>query len=428
MSSERLVPGGRPKKHLLEPVKGPDGIWHLDRIRHRTLSGAYTRTSASGRTKKECLAQWEDRFEKNRHKGSVRTTRSDVARIRFTADDKMIDVFEHFIKMCKKKVEQGKIKAQTVDGYSRAIFPCHGKNSSGDAIKLEKELGHLTVGEVGDTAFLCDYLDDIYALKKGTASVHYQILTQVFRMLTRIGPFKYDPMAPVSNPYVSGGTQRALKPAERDALFDLFCTRAPHTKYRRILFLLLLGTGMRIGEVLGLRWTDVDLREGSECAVIHVCGTIVQAASGGKAHRQDKRKNNGQFYFLTLPLWLTVELREWRSQAGPVDDSDHVLVTMRKRFLSIAAAEGLLRRIVGGTSMDWVQLSNFRDTAATHVKGKTGDASRASAQLGHSEASTMAIVHYIDKDGYQHPAVDNSAAMESLKPSKLEQNWNFSAA
>ncbi|MFJ9370450.1 hypothetical protein ACIRRA_39345 [Nocardia sp. NPDC101769] len=163
-------------------------------------------------------------------------------------------------------------------------------------------------------------------------------------------------------------------------------------------------------------------------AVIHICGTVVQASNGGNAHRQDKHKNNGSPYYLTVPMRLTLELREWRRRAGDIDEGAHVLVTMRKKHLSIAGAEGLLRRVVGGISMDWVQYGNFRDTAATHVRGKTGDASRASAQLGHAEASTVTIVHYIDKEGYIRPAVDNSAAMESSRPSKLEGDWNSDAA
>lgn len=71
---------------------------------------------------------------------------------------------------------------------------------------------------------------------------------------------------------------------------------------------------------------------------------------------------------------------------------------------------------------------NFRDAAATHATGKTADPLRASAHLGHAEAQTIATVHYIDQDGYIRPAVDKAEAMESLKPSKLEQSWNLEAA
>ncbi|MTE15650.1 hypothetical protein [Nocardia aurantiaca] len=78
--------------------------------------------------------------------------------------------------------------------------------------------------------------------------------------------------------------------------------------------------------------------------------------------------------------------------------------------------------------LEWVQFGNFRDTAATYVTGKTNEPLRASAQLGHAEASTIATVHYIDLEGYVRPAVDNTVAMESLRPRKVEEKWNLEAA
>ncbi|MFE3759915.1 hypothetical protein ACFXO9_36900 [Nocardia tengchongensis] len=134
------------------------------------------------------------------------------------------------------------------------------------------------------------------------------------------------------------------------------------------------------------------------------------------------------FYYLTLPMWLTLELREWRRKAGDVDDTEHVLISKLDRLVSPGAADRLLQGVVRGTSLEWVQFGNLRDTAATHVTGNTNDPLRASAQLGHAEAPSIATVHYIDPEGYIRPAVDNVVAMESLRPSKVEQKWNLTAA
>ncbi|GAB0108490.1 hypothetical protein JMUB6875_75080 [Nocardia sp. JMUB6875] len=127
-------------------------------------------------------------------------------------------------------------------------------------------------------------------------------------------------------------------------------------------------------------------------------------------------------------MWLTVELREWRRLAGDADGTTHVLVSKRACLVSTGAADQLLQKVVRGTALEWVQCGNFRDTAARHVRGKTNDPLRASAQLGHKAASTIATVHYIDSEGYTCPAVDNVVAMESLRPSKREQSWNLAAA
>ncbi|WP_460723437.1 tyrosine-type recombinase/integrase [Nocardia heshunensis] len=338
----------------------------------------------------------------------------------------MIDVFDWFIDLCEKRVAKGEIKQQTVKIYRRMIYVSDGPRSKDDAIRLETEMGDLTLREVGDSAYLADYLDDIVTVAPGIAHQHYTILSAIFKRLVLSGPYKYSPMLPVANPSARGGQQRALRLAEREALYELFIARAQRTTYRVMLFLLLLGTGLRIGEALALRWMDVDLRAGDECAVIHVCGTVIKADRGYV--RQEKRKNNGRFYYLTLPRWLTVELREWRRQAGDVDETTHVLVSKRGCLVSTAAADQLLQKVVRGTALEWVQYGNLRDTAATHVTGKTNDPLRASAQLGHREASTIATVHYIDPEGYTRPAVDNVVAMEPLRPSKREQSVNLEAA
>ncbi|MVU80622.1 tyrosine-type recombinase/integrase [Nocardia sp. ET3-3] len=372
------------------------------------------------------MEDWEQRFEVNRNKGSVRKRRNGVAQKRFTTEDKMIDVFDWFIDVCERRVVKGEIKRQTVDTYKRMIYVSEGPRSKDDAIRLETEMGGLTLGEVGDSGYLADYLDDIAVVAPGIAHQHYSILSGIFKRLVLNGPFKYSPMLPVSNPSARGGQQRALRLAEREALYDLFTARARWTKYRVMLLLLLLGTGLRIGEALALRWMDVDLRAGDECAVIHVCGTVVKGVHG--SFRQEKRKNNGRFYYLTLPMWLTVELREWRRLAGDVEETAHVLVSKRGCLVSTAAADQLLQKVVRGTALEWVQYGNLRDTAATHVAGKTNDPLRASAQLGHKEASTIATVHYIDPEGYTRPAVDNVVAMESLRPSKREQSVSLEAA
>lgn len=53
------------------------------------------------------------------------------------------------------------------------------------------------------------------------------------------------------------------------------------------------------------------------------------------------------------------------------------------------------------------------------VAGVTGDSARASAQLGHSEGTTVAGRHYIDESGYMRSAVDNADVLESLAPAEV---------
>ncbi|WP_157978688.1 MULTISPECIES: tyrosine-type recombinase/integrase [Nocardia] len=414
MAQEAMEAGGWPPAHMLIPKKDKDGVWRLTKIRHRTYNGNYVRTSGAGRTQKECRDDWKKRFEVNRHKGSAHST--STKRREFEPSDKMSTVFDAFITAQERKCEAGKIASQTLVSYRQSIYPVEG--GSPDSIKLMRELGNLTIAEVGKPKFLADYLEDIADASPGYAARHHLILTVVFKMLTLAGLFDFSPMAPVPQPGVRGGGQRALTADERDALYDLLLAASPRTKYLRPLTLTLLGTGIRPGEALALRWMDIDGLDDPEVvrATAYVCGTLV--SRGGATFRQPRRKC-GNSYYLTLPTWLTTVLRAWKADVKPSSAELPVFESLRGGLLSPRTAETTLKRAREGSALEWVKFGNMRDTVATHVTGVSGDPKCASAQLGHSEGASLAMRHYIDSAGYRHPAVDNADALELLAPSKV---------
>jgi integrase len=422
MAQDALEPGALPPPHKLNPVKGPDGIWRLNRVRHRAFNGSYPRTSGSGRTRKECLADWHAAFERNRRKGS--TGKSESSRGDLKLSDKMSKAFEVYYEQQKKKAQAGKITEQSLTTTFRAIYKGEGRNAKPDAIKLSKTLGQLSIGEVGKPAFLADYLESMAEVFPGIAGHHYTVLSGTFKMLTLAGLFDYSPMLPVPRPTSEGGSQRALTAEERDELYVVVSTRQKRAKYLLPLVLLMLGTGMRPGEALAVRWCDLaDLEDETLAnATLHVCGTMV--ARKGAYVRQPYRKSakkgkvSNDFY-LTLPKWLTGVLRDWRKQALKVTPEGALFISLRGGTVRLSTADYALQQARKGTALEWLQFGNFRDTVATHVTGMTGDPKRASAQLGHSEGVSMATRHYIDEAGYTHPAVDNAEALESLCPSNL---------
>ncbi|MRH90075.1 tyrosine-type recombinase/integrase, partial [Nocardia sp. SYP-A9097] len=277
--------------------------------------------------------------------------------------------------------------------------------------------------------FLADYLDDIFDIVPGVASRHYVVLSGTFKMLTLAGLFDVSPMAPVPRPERCGGGQRALFPHERDQLYELICERVTRTRYFRLLFLTILGTGIRPGEAFPLWWSDVcgldDITV--EKAVLRVGATAVKPMSGGPVFRQNKRKHGkeGAAYYITLPRWLTAELREYKRLCAPESEDTPVFLSRLKRMVEPMGADQNLMRARVGSAVDWVTWGNLRDTVATHVVGRTGDRQRASAQLGHSEGASVAASHYIDQAGYVHVVVDNSEVLEELAPSKVGAKLEF---
>lgn len=423
MSNERLEPGGRPRQKLV-PVKGADGLWRLDRIGHRSFNGDYHRTSGLGATRKECLADFEQNFEQNRRKGSARPRKA--RRPEFRTTDTMDVVFQYFLEVKRKAWKSGKIREQTYRRYSLAIKKCDSPRANPDAIKLSKELGNLMIGEVGRPSYLNDYLEEIAELSLATANIHYIILTQVFKILTLDGLFDVSPMAPVPKPVIEGN-QRALQQVELDEFFDLLMSRQKRTRYLLPLCLTLLGTGIRKSEALALLWSDLPDLDDPEVstALLHVGATMI-AGNGGRAFRQPARKR-GAAYYVTLPEWLTSLLRAWKAQVHPSRPDTSVFVSQRGRMIAPTTAETALTTAKSRSQFEWVGFGNFRDTAATHIAGVTGDAKCASAQLGHSEGSSVATRHYIDSRGYTQRIVDNAETLQSLKPSKTGTTLEFVA-
>lgn len=417
MPNEKLEPGGRPKKHSLVPVKGPDGIYRIDRVRHRRFNGTYTRTSASGYTPKECLAEWERAFERNRNKGS---TRRSAQRHSFELSDPMSIAFKRWFDLTQKRVDAGKIAQKTHDLYWAATYPSEGPKGDPSAIRLDSEIGNLSIGEVGRPVFLSDYLEDVAAVVPGIAEHQYIVLKGTFKMLTNAGAFDVNPMSSISTPERAETNQRCMFPEEVEQLYRQICVRSARTPWVRMMFLLMLGTGIRPGEAYGLRWSDIpDLDDRTvDKVVARIAGTAVKPRLGGTAFRQAKRKNarRGQAYYITLPAWLTAELRAHKAERPPFTEDGPILMARTGQMVRPTTGDAGLARARVNSTVEWVTWGNFRDTVATHIAGRTGDARRASAQLGHTEGAVMATTTYIDPNAHVHAVVDNSEVLEELSP------------
>jgi hypothetical protein len=424
VAREATKPGAEPSKEKLIPVKGKDGKWHINEVRHRAFSGVYVRSSGSGRTKEECLKSFWERFEVNRRKGS-RRKRVTVANADLKLTDKMSRAFTAYVEECETRVKQGTLSERTLQSYKRGIYPGDENDfrTREDTIRLEIEMGALSIGEAGQPRFLMDYLADVADEVPGVAELHYKVLSGVFTMLKKkYSLFDYSPMKLVDHPCPRGPEkkQRALTHAERRELIRVAQRHrdSPRTaKWLHPFILFVLGTGVRPGEGLALRWCDI-FGLNDERAVARIDARVVKVA-GRKPYRKPGRKS-GNPYYVTLPSWLTALLREYQELSDP-EDEETLIFRARNGgknggIIDPTTADDMLKRLRAGTAVDWVQFGNLRDTVATEVAGRTGDDDRAGAQLGHAGASSVASRFYIDPNGYRRKAVDNADALEHLGP------------
>ena len=134
--------------------------------------------------------------------------------------------------------------------------------------------------------------------------------------------------------------------------------------------LLLLGTGMRIGEALALEWTDLDLH--ADIPYVRVDATLVEprrdAASGqvfvAGLHRQPMTKT-GAARTIALPC-AAVEMLNWR-RAGIMRQHDRhpVFAHAGGGWLWPNNVRTKLRGVVAGTPLAGVSPHTLRRTVGT---------------------------------------------------------------
>lgn len=166
----------------------------------------------------------------------------------------------------------------------------------------------------------------------------------------------------------------------------------------------MLATGARIGEVLALRWPDVDLH--SDPPTLSISGTVIRVRGQGLVI-QDHPRSTASRRRLRIPGFLVDVLR--RRQAEELVSSTHEVI--------FGSAVGTLRDPTNfrdqwraaraRLGMEWVVPHTFRKSVATVLA--TVDSSRTAAdQLGHA-GTAVTERHYVART---HEGPDNRAILD----------------
>lgn len=168
---------------------------------------------------------------------------------------------------------------------------------------------------------------------------------------------------------------------------------------------LMLATGARIGEVLALRWADVDLATAHP--TVTICGTIIFVKGKG-FFRQEWTKSDAGFRTIVLPRFAVAVVMDRKLTA--VDNPlDAIFASRVGTWLSPHNVRRQWRQARADTGLEWVTPHTFRKTVAT-LLDKEADTKRAASQLGH-RTEQVTRKHYIEKPAI---APDSSEILEQL--------------
>lgn len=129
---------------------------------------------------------------------------------------------------------------------------------------VRTEFGTRKIAEVkySDVLFFYKYLIDDRNLSIGTLESVHSVLHPTFELAVRDDIIRHNPsdgvMAEIKKKWGKGaGVRHALTLPQQKAF--MACLNMPeHIRWRPI-FTVLLGTGCRVGEIIGLRWEDIDM-------------------------------------------------------------------------------------------------------------------------------------------------------------------------
>lgn len=195
----------------------------------------------------------------------------------------------------------------------------------------------------------------------------------LLRFAGREGLMATNPAAAVRAPKAPRPLPRHLRPGEVETVIEAEATLDERLVPRdRALFELLYATGLRVGELVSLDWSDVDL----------TARTLRVMGKGGKERMVPFGRPAGA----ALGAWRS----RWNEVRGAAaDDDDPIFLNARGGRLTDRSVRRILDQAVAATAVaPGVHPHTLRHTFATHLLEAGADLRAIQELLGHSSLST----------------------------------------
>jgi integrase len=167
--------------------------------------------------------------------------------------------------------KSGKVRLSTYETYldyiERLIIP---------------ELGHIALAEL-TTDDIQRFSNRLQENGRASATIHkiHQIIRPCLQKAVDNRLLVWNPSQTTERPTIRPNAGEAMSEADMNRFLDVL---EGETDKWRAIFLTLLGTGLRIGELLALEWNDIDLENG----IIHVRKTLSRTKSKGLVVNEPK--------------------------------------------------------------------------------------------------------------------------------------------
>ena len=242
-------------------------------------------------------------------------------------------------------------------------------------------------------------------------------LRTFFRWACRVGESAANPAQRIRTPKAPQLLPRHLRPGEIEALLAAPAGDEPMALRDRAILELLYATGLRVAELVGLDWRDLEVKE----RVLRTVG------KGGKERMVPFGRPAQAALRAWRDGWTTLRARRGAgSFDGPGEEP--LFVNLRGERLTDRSIRRILDRYVAATATaSGVHPHTLRHTFATHLLEGGADLRAIQELLGHSSLSTTQRYTHVDIEHLQsvyrgaHPRARLGADAESAESTRTKR-------
>lgn len=292
--------------------------------------------------------------------------------------------FKAYLK--EKKITQAALSEKS--GVSLTVLGniCRKKNIAYTTAKKISDALEVPLGDLFQST------DPNKTLSSKTILHHHRLISNILDDAVKWGHIPFNPCTKLTPPKAAASDIQYLDDIQARHLVELL--QHEPSIYRRAILLLLL-TGMRRGELLGLEWQDIDWNG----KYIHISRTSQYLP--GKGIFTDTTKNTSSNRIIMISDQVISVLRDqllWQQlQSYRLGDqwanSGRVIVSEDGTPMHPDRLTRWFSHFIAGTDLPPIHLHSLRHTYATLCIAKGVPITEVSAQLGHSSVATTANIY-----------------------------------
>jgi len=221
---------------------------------------------------------------------------------------------------------------------------------------------------------------------------HHRFVSAVLAQADKEMLIPFNPATKATLPKLERKTPNYFQPEEVAAIRDALDVEP--MKWKTLVHLLLI-TGARRGEVLGLKWSAVDFKRNQ----VHICNNILYAADRGIYEDTPKTATSDRFVSLpTETMQLLRQYRAWQAEerlrlGGYYEDKGFLFAQDNGSPMHPDSVTSWLDKFSKRHSLPHINPHAFRHTMASMLYFNGVDSVSISKRLGHAQVSTTTDIY-----------------------------------